>query len=220
MTKPPSISGLSGRVHRRRAFLRQGRRSHPEACGLCDSGEHWRRKKEVLTIAIGENESGKYWLSVLNSLKKSGHKGPTDPLLWQPGRDQRGYRDDVSVNGAAEVHRPHGAEHAKIRRKQGYEGVCKRPEDNLHRVGWRNRLPPVGICDRKMGRTVPECDEPLNSSYLRLNHQRSVFLISQAFVRSPVSGNIWVREKMDSPDPKLGKNPGRACSHVPGRMPE
>ena len=26
-------------------------------------------KKEVLTIVIGENESSKYWLSVLNSLK-------------------------------------------------------------------------------------------------------------------------------------------------------
>ena len=35
-------------------------------------------------------------------------------------------------------------------------------------------------------------------------------------IKSPVSGNIWDREKMDSPDPELGKNPGRAGSHVPG----
>lgn len=28
-------------------------------------------KKEVLTITIGDNESAKYWLSVLNELKKS-----------------------------------------------------------------------------------------------------------------------------------------------------
>ena len=33
-------------------------------------------------------------------------------------------------------------------------------------------------------------------------------------IKSPVSGNIWNREKMDSPDPELGKNPGRAGSHV------
>ena len=29
-------------------------------------------KKEVLTISIGENESSKYWLSVLNELKNRG----------------------------------------------------------------------------------------------------------------------------------------------------
>ena len=31
-------------------------------------------KKEVLTINIGENESSKYWLSVLNELKNRGVK--------------------------------------------------------------------------------------------------------------------------------------------------
>ena len=36
-------------------------------------------------------------------------------------------------------------------------------------------------------------------------------------MKSPVSGNILDREKMDSPDPELGKNPGRAGSHVPGQ---
>ena len=32
------------------------------------------RRKEVLTISIGENESSKYWLSVLNELKNCGIK--------------------------------------------------------------------------------------------------------------------------------------------------
>ena len=31
-------------------------------------------KKEVITIEVGENESSKYWLSVLNSLKNRGVK--------------------------------------------------------------------------------------------------------------------------------------------------
>ena len=31
-------------------------------------------KKEILAITIGENESSKYWLSVLNSLKNRGIK--------------------------------------------------------------------------------------------------------------------------------------------------
>ena len=33
-----------------------------------------RAKKEVLTITIGDNESAKYWLSVLNELKNRGVK--------------------------------------------------------------------------------------------------------------------------------------------------
>ena len=37
-------------------------------------------KKEVLTISIGENESSKYWLSVLNELKNSGCKRYPDHL--------------------------------------------------------------------------------------------------------------------------------------------
>ena len=31
-------------------------------------------KKEVLTISIGENESSKYWLQILNDLKNRGIK--------------------------------------------------------------------------------------------------------------------------------------------------
>ena len=31
-------------------------------------------KKEVLSISVGDNESAKYWLSVLNELKKRGVK--------------------------------------------------------------------------------------------------------------------------------------------------
>mgnify|MGYP000907838755 CR=1 FL=1 len=31
-------------------------------------------KKEVLTIQVGDNESSKYWLSVLNELKNRGVK--------------------------------------------------------------------------------------------------------------------------------------------------
>lgn len=37
--------------------------------------------KEVLTIQVGENESSKYWLSVLNGLKNRGVK---DILIFVP----------------------------------------------------------------------------------------------------------------------------------------
>ena len=32
-------------------------------------------KKDVLSISVGDNESSKYWLSVLNELKNRGVKG-------------------------------------------------------------------------------------------------------------------------------------------------
>ena len=37
-------------------------------------------KKEVLTISVGDNESAKYWLSIMNELKNRGVKG-THKLL-------------------------------------------------------------------------------------------------------------------------------------------
>ena len=46
-------------------------------------------KKEVLTISIGENESSKYWLSVLNELKKSWCKRYPDHLCRWTHRYQR-----------------------------------------------------------------------------------------------------------------------------------
>ena len=51
-------------------------------------------KKEVLAISIGENESAKYWLSVLNELKKTRCKRHLDHLCrwtyWYQGSDCRG----------------------------------------------------------------------------------------------------------------------------------
>lgn len=44
-------------------------------------------RKEVLTIEVGQNESAKYWLGVLNSLKNRGVKGYSDPVCRWPERD-------------------------------------------------------------------------------------------------------------------------------------
>ena len=44
-------------------------------------------KKEVLTIQVGDNESSKYWLSVLNELKNRGVKDILIPCTGWPDRD-------------------------------------------------------------------------------------------------------------------------------------
>ena len=53
--------------------------------------------KEVLTIQIGENESSKYWLSVLNELKNRGVRYP-DSLCRRTDRDKGGYYNRISAH--------------------------------------------------------------------------------------------------------------------------
>ena len=56
-------------------------------------------RKEVLTIEVGENESSKYWLSVLNGLKNRGVKDIL--ILCADGLSgiKRGNRRSVSKDG-------------------------------------------------------------------------------------------------------------------------
>lgn len=65
--------GLSGRVYRRDTLLGSRQWSRAQAGSLCYFGDilaiNCDGHKEVLSIEIGENESAKYWLGVLNSLK-------------------------------------------------------------------------------------------------------------------------------------------------------
>ena len=44
-------------------------------------------RKEVMTISVGDNESAKYWLSVLNELKKPWSKGHFSHLRGRPQWD-------------------------------------------------------------------------------------------------------------------------------------
>ncbi len=72
-------------------------------------------KKEVLTITIGDNESAKYWLSVLNELKNRGVKDIliicADGLTGIKGSDC----NSVSQNRIPEVYCSSGKKHSEIR---------------------------------------------------------------------------------------------------------
>ena len=72
-------------------------------------------KKEVLSIQIGENETSKYWFSVLNGLKNRGVKDNPNPLLRWPFWYQGSYHSRIPENRAAEVYRTHGTQYPEIR---------------------------------------------------------------------------------------------------------
>ena len=76
-------------------------------------------QKEVLTIQVGENESAKYWLSVLNELKNRGVKDILIHLRRWPERNQRSNRRGISQNGIPALHRASGKKHPKICGRQG-----------------------------------------------------------------------------------------------------
>ena len=94
-------------------------------------------RKEVLSITIGENESAKFWLSVLNELKN------------------RGVQDIFVICRAC------GTQHAEVRGGQGQEGVCQRPEDDLPCPGRTDCPGPSGRGSGRLGGQVSRLHEPL-----------------------------------------------------------
>ena len=79
-------------------------------------GIHTEGKKEVLTITIGDNESVKYWLSVLNELKNRGVKdiliicadGLTGCLLYTSSRLSRTALSERRISSVIVSENTHG----------------------------------------------------------------------------------------------------------------
>ena len=89
-------------------------------------------KKEVLSLVIGENESSKYWLTVLNSLKNRG----VQDILILCSDGLSGIKEAITTaypeTGAAALHRPYGAKHAETCGKQRHERIRQRSENSLY----------------------------------------------------------------------------------------
>ena len=88
--------------------------------------------KEVLSIVVGENESSKYWISVLNSLKNRG----VQDILILCSYGLTGIKDAISTafpkNRATALYCTYGEKYAEICCKQRYESLCKGFKDNLY----------------------------------------------------------------------------------------
>ena len=171
-------------------------------------------KKEVLTISVGDNESAKYWLSVMNELKNRGVKdvliicadGLTgikeaiaaafpkteyqrcivyqvrNTLKYVPDKDRKAFATDLKTIYQATNEKKALAALERVTEKwtPKYPNSMKRWKDN-----W-DAISPIFKFSTTV-RTViytTNAIESLNSTYRKLNRQRSVFPSDTALLKA------------------------------------
>ena len=171
-------------------------------------------KKEVLTIQVGDNESSKYWLSVLNELKNRGVQdilvicadgltgikeaiGAAFPkteyqrcivhqvrntLKYVPDKDRKAFSTDLkTIYQASDEKKALAAlEHVTEKWTPKYPNSMKRWKDNWDAISPIFKFSSVV---RKVIYTT-NAIESLNSTYRKLNRQRSVFPSDTALLKA------------------------------------
>ena len=201
--------------------------------------------KEVLSIVVGENESSKYWLSVLNSLKNRG----VQDILILCSDGLTGIKDAISTAFpkteqqrcivhmvrntlkyvankdmkafAKDLKTIYTAADEEAARKQ-LESVTEKwsaqypSAMNRWHENW-DAISPIFKFSKEV-RTAfytTNAIESLNSCYRRLNKQRSVFPSSQALMKALYLGTFEIAKKWTMPIRNWGKSSWRAGNHVP-----
>ena len=207
-------------------------------------------RKEVLTIAIGENESSKYWLGVLNGLKKRGIKdililcsdGLTgikeaisaafpateqqrcivhmvrNTLKYVANKDMKSFARDLktiytAVDEKAALKR---LDEVTEKWKGQYPGAMGRWYDNWDAIATIFKFSK----DTRTAFYTTNAIESLNSSYRRLNRQRSVFPSPQALMKSLYLATFEVAKKWTVPIRSWGKIYGELSIMYEGRLPQ
>ncbi len=213
--------------------------------GINDEGH-----KEVLSIQIGENESSKYWLSVLNELKNRGVKdimvlcadglsGIKESIavaypqteyqrcIVHQVRNTLKYVSDKDKKAfAADLKTIYHAPSEEV----GYEHMEKVTEK------WQERYPnamkswatnwdvisPIFKFSAEVRKVIYTTNaiESLNSTYRRLNSQRSVFPSDTALLKALYLATFEAVKKWTLPLRNWGKVYGELSIMYEGRMPE
>ena len=207
-------------------------------------------KKEVLTIVIGENESSKYWLSVLNSLKNRGVQdililcsdgltGMKDaiatafPMTEQQRcivhmvRNTLKYVANKDMKAfAKDLKAIYTSPDEKNALKQ-LETVTEKWEPlyphamNRWKENWDAISPIFKFSkDVRTAFYTTNAIESLNASYRRLNRQRSVFTSSQALLKALYLATFEATKKWTMPIRNWGKVRGELTIMYPDRMPD
>jgi transposase-like protein len=201
--------------------------------------------KEALSIEVGENESSKYWLGVLNSLK---NRGVQDILIlcsdWLTGlkeaiqaaypntehqrcivhmvRNTLKYVANKDMKAfAKDLKIIYTAADEKTALKRLEEVTKKWEPVYPHAMNrWKDNwdvISPIFKFSMEVRKAfyTTNAIESLNFCYRRLNKQRSVFPSPQALMKELYLATFEVTKKRDYADKKLGQSAWRACDNVP-----
>lgn len=205
--------------------------------------------KEVLTIDIGENESSKYWLGVLNSLKNRGIQdililcsdGLTglkeaiatafpktehqrcivhmvrNTLKYVANKDMKDFAKDLRTIYTAPDEKTAAKRLEEVDKKwtPHYPAAMKRWHDN-----WDVITPIFKFSTAvRTAFYTTNAIESLNSSYRRLNRQRSVFPSAQALLKALYLATFEATKKWSMPIRNWGKVRGELSIMYPDRLP-
>ena len=207
-------------------------------------------KKEVLTITIGDNESAKYWLSVLNELKNRGVKdiliicadGLTgikeaiaaafpkteyqrcivhqvrNTLKYVPDKDSKAFATDLkTIYQAADEQKALAAlDRVTEKWTPKYPNFMKRWKDNWDAV---SPIFKFSTTVRKVIYTT-NAIESLNSTYRKLNRQRSVFPSDTALLKALYLATFEATKKWTTTIRDWGQVYGELSIMYEGRLPE
>lgn len=207
-------------------------------------------KKEVLTIQVGENESSKYWLTVLNELKNRGVKdililcadGLTgikeainaafpkteyqrcivhqvrNTLKYVPDKDRKAFATDLkSIYQAPTEEQGRANMEAVTEKWQGkYPNAMKSWSSN-----W-DAICPIFKFSAEVRKVIYTTNaiESLNSTYRRLNVQRSVFPSPTALMKALYLATFEASKKWTSTLRNRGRVYGELSIMYDGRLPE
>ena len=190
-------------------------------------------KKEVLTIVIGENESSKYWLSVLNSLKNRGVQdililcsdgltGMKDAIATAfPMTEQQRCIVHMVRNTLKYVANKDMKAFAKDLKTIYTSPDEKNALKQLETENWDAISPIFKFSkDVRTAFYTTNAIESLNASYRRLNRQRSVFTSSQALLKALYLATFEATKKWTMPIRNWGKVRGELTIMYPDRMPD
>lgn len=207
-------------------------------------------RKEVLTIQVGENESSKYWLSVLNELKNRGVKdililcadGLTgikeaiaaafpkteyqrcivhqvrNTLKYVSDKDRKPFATDLKTiyQAPTEEKALEALEKVTDKWSEKYPNSMKSWKQN-----W-DSICPIFKFSAEVRKVIYTTNaiESLNSTYRKLNRQRSVFPSDTALLKALYLATFEATKKWTMPIRNWGQVYGELCIMYEGRLPE
>ena len=207
-------------------------------------------RKEVLSLAIGENESAKFWLNALNELKNRGVQDimiicadgltgikeaiaaafpKTDyqrcmvhmvrnTLKYVASKDMKSFAADLKTiyNAVSEEDGQKARDRVVEKWSEKYPNSMKRWIEN-----W-DVVVPIFKFSKDVRKIIYTTNaiESLNSSYRKLNRQRSVFPSDQALLKALYLATFEATKKWTQPIHNWGQAYGEMCIMYEGRLPD